>query len=71
MDSDQLHSIIKNRRKERKWTQKDFATKMKRKWTAYNYTENNLDKASLSTIISILDALDLQIVIIPSDQLKK
>lgn len=71
MDYSKLKETIKARRKQQGYNQKTFAKRLGKKQTTYSYIENNLDKASWPTLISILDALDLQIVIIPSDQLKK
>lgn len=64
-----LQSIIKARRKELGLRQVDIGKKVSRGQNAYSYIENNLDKAPWTMIISILQALELQILIIPSEQL--
>lgn len=53
------------------YTQKQFGKKIDKKQTTYSYIETNLDKSSFNTIISILEALDLTMLIIPSEQLPK
>jgi transcriptional regulator with XRE-family HTH domain len=69
MDSAQITSIIRTRRKEMGISQKDLAKRLDKKQTTYSYIENNLDKANLSTITDIIDQLDMKLLLIPNENL--
>lgn len=69
MDSDQLQRLIVARRKHLDMNQGDVATRINKLPQSYNRMEKNLENTTVGTLSSILIALDLQMIIIPKEQL--
>lgn len=67
---DELSSILKQRRRELNWNQKDFLMAIGMTQQQYQRLESGSDMR-LSTLLKVLDAIGLECVIVPKAQVKE